>query len=176
MKKEFIVAVGNSTRYGMPRKRLWWFNGSNNLFSDLKSGALNWIWSDCLCQWSTRSKSLRSKRSAVFNVNPYLYIFYNNPPPVPGTATESENMLLEEGPRSSSLFLPSHPDYTASPRWKKKRSIMSKRGRHLWRSKLWRGYLNNIHCLSLPVWNQAIAKSLRKKKSRYAEKRRPTIC
>jgi len=39
MKKEFIVAVGNSTRYGMPLQRLWWFNGSNNLFSDLKSGA-----------------------------------------------------------------------------------------------------------------------------------------
>lgn len=36
------------------------------------------------------------------------------------------------------------------------------------------GYMSEypyLLCLSLPMWNQAIAKSLRKKKSRYAEKR-----
>ena len=55
--------------------------------------------------------------------------------------------------------------------WKKKISSLSKRGRHLANSSLlWRGYLNYFLSL-LPMWNQAIAKSLRKKKYRYAEKR-----
>lgn len=38
-----VFAVGNSTRYGMPRKRLWWFNGTPkldkaDLWEDVEAG------------------------------------------------------------------------------------------------------------------------------------------